>query len=156
MDGGGVGVASWPSLEVNIEPFRVVLPNSDHTHFLLLGVGGVTMTSSLDYAGPDVRYITDSSAFRRLSLLSSERKQPALPAYQLEALSLSMWGVHNTTTRYSCAWNNLISNQKTWVGFNPTWMNMINFLPLSYCSCSSGLGKICSICTIYWPSQLPA
>ena len=107
--GGGGGVATWPSLEVNIEPFRVVLPNSDHTHFLLLGVGGVTVTSSLDYAGPDMRYITNSSAFHRLSLLSSERKQPPLPAYQLEAISLSMWGVHNSTARYVKNSNNLRS-----------------------------------------------
>ena len=98
--GGGRGVAAWPSLEVNIEPFRVVFPNVNHTHFLLLGVGGVSVTSSMEYAGPDVRYITNSSAFRRLSLLSSERRQPALPAYQLEAISVSMWGVHNSTTRY--------------------------------------------------------
>ena len=95
-----MGVATWPSLEVNIECFRVVLPTVDHTHFLLLGVGGITVTSSLEYVGPDVRYITNSSAFRRLSLLSSERKQPPLPAYQLQAVSLSLWGVDNSTTRY--------------------------------------------------------
>ena len=91
-------MAAWPSLEVSIECFRVVLPNIDHTHFLLLGVGGVSVTSSIDYVGPDVRYITNNSAFRRLSLLSSERKQPSLPAYQLEAISLSMWGVDNSTS----------------------------------------------------------
>ena len=78
----------------------MMLPNVNHTHFLLLGVGGVSVTSSLDYAGPDVRYVINSSAFRRLSLLSSERKQPALPAYQVDAISLSLWGVDNSNTRY--------------------------------------------------------
>ena len=93
-------MVSWPSIEVNVDCFRLLLPNSDHTHFLLLGVGGVSVTSSLDYAGPDVRHVTNSSAFRRLSLLSSERKQPALPAYQVDAISLSLWGVDNSNARY--------------------------------------------------------
>ena len=96
----GGGVASWPSVEVNVDCFRVLVPNSDHTHFLLLGVGGVSVTSSLDYAGADVRHVTNSSAFHRLSLLSSERKQPSLPAYQFEAISLSLWGVDNSNTGY--------------------------------------------------------
>lgn len=90
---------SWPSVEINVDCFRLLLPNIDHTHFLLLGVGGVSVTSSLDYAGPDVRYITNSSAFRRLSLLSSERKQPALPAYQVDSTSMSLWGVDNSHAR---------------------------------------------------------
>ena len=93
-------MAAWPTLEVNVECFRVVLPNINNTHFLLLGVGGVSVTSSMDYVGPDVRYITNSSAFRRLSLLSSERKQPALPVYQLDAISMSLWGVDNSSSRY--------------------------------------------------------
>ena len=96
----GGGVASWPSVEVNVDCFRVLVPNADHTHFLLLGVGGVSVTSSLDYAGADVRHVTNSSAFRRLSLLSSERKQPSLPAYQFDSISLSLWGVDNSNTRY--------------------------------------------------------
>ena len=101
-------MASWPSIEVNVDCFRVLVPNSDHTHFLLLGVGGVSVTSSLDYAGADVRHVTNSSAFRRLSLLSSERKQPSLPAYQFDAISLSLWGVDNSNTGYiiiHCVYN---------------------------------------------------
>ena len=99
-DSVGGGVVAWPSVEVNVDCFRLLLPNADHTHCLLLGVGGVSVTSSLDYAGPDVRHVTNSSAFRRLSLLSSERKQPTLPAYQVDAISLSLWGVDNSNTRY--------------------------------------------------------
>lgn len=71
----------------------MVLPTQDYSSTLLLSVGGLQATSSLNYASPDVRYIVNSSLYRRLSLLSSEKKQPPLPVYQLDAYSISLWGL---------------------------------------------------------------
>lgn len=71
----------------------MVLPTQDYSSTLLLSVGGLQATSSVHYASPDVRCIVNGSLYRRLSLLSSEKKQPPLPVYQLDAYSISLWGL---------------------------------------------------------------
>ena len=78
-----------------MESFRLILPSIDYTSTILLSLGALCITSTLDYPGPDIRFIVNSSAFRKLSLLSSEKKQPPLPAYQLDAFSLSLWGLRS-------------------------------------------------------------
>lgn len=83
----------WPSLDLNLESFRVIVPNKDFSHSLLLNTEGITATSSVDFAGPEIRFVTNPSAYRKLSLLSSEKKQPPLPSYQLDLYSTAMWGV---------------------------------------------------------------
>lgn len=90
---GPTDVAFWPAVEVSLECFHVILPRQDYSSTLLLSVGALQATSSLDYAGPDVRFVLNNSAYHRLSLLSSERKQPPLPAYQLDAFAISLWGL---------------------------------------------------------------
>ena len=84
---------SWPAIEANVECFRLVLPSADYSNTLLCNVGGVVISNSLDYPTTDVRYVVSASAFRRLAHLSSDRKQPPLPAYQVDACSVSVWGV---------------------------------------------------------------
>ena len=86
-------ISSWPAVELHLECFRIVLPTLDYSNTLLLNLGALHITSAVDFAGPDIRFIVSNSAFRRLSLLSSERKQPSLPAYQLNAYSISVWGL---------------------------------------------------------------
>ena len=93
-----IDVSAWPSLEVSLESFRVVLPTADFSDVLLLSTGGAHVTSALDWASSDVRFIVNSGAFRRLCLLSSERRLPPLPAYQLSAYSITLWGITKTTT----------------------------------------------------------
>lgn len=83
----------WPRLEISVECFRVVLPSTDYSNALLLSISGVQVTSSVDYVGPDVRFIVNPNAFKKLSHLSSEKRQPPLPAYQLDAYSISLWGM---------------------------------------------------------------
>lgn len=90
---GPTDVAFWPAVEVSLECFHVILPSQDYSSTLLLSVGALQATSSLDYAGPDVRFVLNNSSYHRLSLLSSERKQPPLPAYQLDAFAISLWGL---------------------------------------------------------------
>ena len=85
----------WPTVELNFECFRVILPDQDSSHCLLLNTEGLRVTSGVDFAGPEVRLVTDPLAYQRLSLLSSERRQPPLPAYQLDVYSLAVWGVAN-------------------------------------------------------------
>ena len=86
-------VGAWPSIEATVECFRVVLSSPDYSSLLLCNVGGVALSTSLDYPTTDVRHIVSASAYRRLSLLSSERKQPPLPAYQVDGYAVSLWGV---------------------------------------------------------------
>ena len=83
----------WPPLELMVESFRVILPSQDFSHCLLLNTEGVKVTSSVDFAGPEVHLVTNQNAYQRRALLSSERRQPPLPVYQLEAFSLAVWGV---------------------------------------------------------------
>lgn len=83
----------WPAVELTIESFRVILPSQDFSHSLLLNTEGVKVTSSVDFAGPEVRLVTNQNAYQRLSLLSAEGRQPPLPVYQLGAYSLAVWGV---------------------------------------------------------------
>lgn len=80
-------------MELNVECFRVILPNKDFSHTLLVNTEGLKVTSSVDFAGPEVRFVTNPGGYQRLALLSSERKQPPLPAYQLDAYSVAVWGV---------------------------------------------------------------
>ena len=68
----------WPALELMVESFRVIRPSQDLSHCLF---------------GPEVHLVTNQNAYQRRALLSSERRQPPLPAYQLEAFSLAVWGV---------------------------------------------------------------
>ena len=84
---------SWPVLDLTMECFRVVLPSRDFSSALLLNMGALQITYNLSYPTSDLRYILNNSAFRRLSLLSSERKQPPLPAYQLDSYAISVWGL---------------------------------------------------------------
>ncbi len=81
-----------------MECFRVALPSRDFSSSLLLNVGALQVTSNLSYPTSELRYVLSNSAFRRLSLLSSERKQPPLPAYQLETYCLSLWGLRQNST----------------------------------------------------------
>ena len=80
----------------------MVLPTQDYSSTLLLSVGGLQATSSVHYASPDVRYIVNGSLYRRLSLLSSEKKQPPLPVYQLDAYSISLWGLTRKNVNGRC------------------------------------------------------
>ena len=76
-----------------MEGFRVILPNKDFSHTLLINTEGAKVTSSVDFAGPEVRFVTNPVGYQRLALLSSEGKLPPLPAYQLGAYSVAVWGV---------------------------------------------------------------
>ncbi len=80
-------------MELNLECFRVIIPDRDFSHCLLLNTEGLRVTSRVDFAGPEVRLVTHPLAYQRLSLLSSERKQPPLPVYQMDVYSLALWGV---------------------------------------------------------------
>ena len=86
-------IGSWPAVETTVECCRLVLPSSDYSNSILCNVGCVTVSHSLDYPTTDVRYVISASAFRRLAHLSSEKKQPPLPAYQLDLLAMSVWGI---------------------------------------------------------------
>lgn len=73
-----------------MESFRVILPSQDLTsHSLLLNTEGVKVSSSVDFAGPEVRLVTSHSAYQRLGLLSPS----PLPVYLLQAYSLAVWGL---------------------------------------------------------------
>lgn len=88
------GPSLWPEVELSVECFRVILPSRDLSSCsVLLNVDHVRLTSSVDFADPELRLVTNSSAYKRLALLSSERRQPPLPVYQLTAYSLALWGV---------------------------------------------------------------
>lgn len=76
-----------------MECFRVIFPNTDFSHCLLVNSEGVKVTSSVDFAGPEVRFVTNQSAYHRLSLLSAEKHRPPLPVYQLDVFSMAVWGV---------------------------------------------------------------
>ena len=86
-------VSSWPAIEANVECCRFVLPSFDYTNSILCNIGSIAMSTSLDYPTMDVRYVISASAFRRLAHLSSDKKQPPLPAYQVDVNSVSVWGV---------------------------------------------------------------
>ena len=86
-------VGSWPAIKASVECCRFVLPSSDYTNSILCNVGRIAMSTSLDYPTTDVRYIVSTSAFRRLAHLSSDKKQPPLPAYQMDVYSMSVWGI---------------------------------------------------------------
>ena len=90
-------VSSWPAVEISLECFRLILPTKDFSSILLLGIGALGVTSSLDYPTSDIRYVVSQSAFRRLS---SERKQ--LPAYQMDAYAVSLWGLRQAFGRCVC------------------------------------------------------
>lgn len=76
-----------------MEGFRVILPDRDFSHTILVNTEGAKVTSSVDFAGPEVRFVTKPAGYQKLAVLSSERKQPPLPAYQLGAYSVAVWGV---------------------------------------------------------------
>lgn len=95
----GMETSMWPILELNVECFRAILPSQDFSRSLLLTSAGVKLTSSVDFAGAEVRLVTNPNAYRRLSLLSSEKKQSSLPVYQLEAYSVSVWGIVGNNSR---------------------------------------------------------
>ena len=79
-----------------MESVRLIFPSIGYTSAVLLSLGALHVTSTLDYPGPDTRFIVNRSAFRKLSLRSSENKQPPLPAYQLDAFALSLWGLRRS------------------------------------------------------------
>ena len=79
---------------MTVECCRFTLPSSDYTNSILCNIGCITMSHSFDYPTNDIRYVVSASAFRRLTHLSNEKKQPPLPAYQMDLLSMSVWGVH--------------------------------------------------------------
>ena len=81
----------------------MIFPSQDFSHTLLLTTEGVSVTSSIDFAGPEVRFVTNPSAYQNLSLLSSEKKQLPLPAYQLDLYSMTVWGVAGSGAR--CVFN---------------------------------------------------
>lgn len=76
-----------------MECFRVILPDRSFSHSLLVNTEGVKVTSCVDFAGTEVRFVTDPTGYQRLAQLSSERKQALLPAYKLDAFSVAVWGV---------------------------------------------------------------
>ncbi len=83
----------WPAMEINLECFRVVYPTRDFSQSVLLTSEGLRVTSSVDFAGQEIRFVTNQNAYQRLSSLSLEKKQPSLPVYKLNVYSLAVWGV---------------------------------------------------------------
>ena len=86
-------ITFWPAVEATIECCRLVLPSSDYSNTLLCNIGCLSVSPSLEYPTTDVRYIVSASAFRRVMQLSGEKQQPPLPAYQLDLLAMSVWGI---------------------------------------------------------------
>jgi hypothetical protein len=73
-----------------VEGFRIIIPNEDFSHAVLVNAEGAKVTSSVDFAGPEVRFVTNPAGYQSLV---SEGKQSSLPAYQLRASSVAVWGV---------------------------------------------------------------
>ena len=133
-----VDIGSWPAVEATIECCRLVLPSSDYSRTLLCNVGCMTVSPSLEYPTTDVRYVVSASAFRRLTHLSSEKRHPPLPAYQLDLLAMSLWGIrreeagrwvfcvwrahshtHAHTHTYTCNTHNICALTHTCVHMHP-------------------------------------
>ncbi len=53
-------------------------------------MSSIHLASALDFPSPDVRLVTDDSAFKRLARLSLEKQLPPLPLYQLDILGMGM------------------------------------------------------------------
>jgi len=84
----------WPSIQLTIDCFRVVFPSSNLlSACLLLTSTGMRVSSSLDFAGPEVRHVINQKGYRKLALLCAERKKAPLPAYQFDLDSIAIWGV---------------------------------------------------------------
>ena len=67
----------------------------------MISSGGVQVSSSLEYVGSDVRFITNHGAFKKLSQLATDKRMPPLPAYQLEAFFISLSGITRNDTAYA-------------------------------------------------------
>ena len=90
---GDTTASTWPSLLLTLDCFRVVFPSRDLLHSCLLTSAGLRVTSAVEFAGPEVRFVTNQHGYQRLSLLSAERKRPPLPAYQCDSYSVAVWGI---------------------------------------------------------------
>ena len=84
----------WPSIQLSVDSFRVVFPSSNIlSACLLLTSTGMSVSSSVDFAGAEVRHVTDQRGYRKLAILCAERKKAPLPAYQCNLYSMAIWGV---------------------------------------------------------------
>ncbi len=88
-DSPSLPLSLWPSLDIRLENFRAVIPDSSYTNTLLLNTSSLHL-SALDFPSPDVRLVTDHSAFKELARLSLEKQLPPLPLYQLDLLGVGM------------------------------------------------------------------
>jgi len=74
--------------------FRVVVPSSDLlAASLLLTSAGLRVSSSVDFAGAEVRHVTNQKGYRKLTQLCAERKRPPLAVYQCDVYSAAVWGI---------------------------------------------------------------
>ncbi len=89
-DSSSLPLSLWPALDVHLENFRLVIPDSSYTNTLLLNTSSLHITSALDFTSPDVRFVTDPSTFGKLARLSQEKQLPPLPLYQLDLIGVDL------------------------------------------------------------------
>ena len=84
------GDFAWPTLDIKVDCFRIIIPDWDFNSALLLSMDSACLTSSLDY--PISRMIVDPSSYKKLNAAVRDHKRPRLPAYQLDISSMGCWG----------------------------------------------------------------
>ena len=89
-DSSSLPLSLWPALDVHLENFRLVIPDSSYTNTFLLSTSSLHITSALDFTSPDVRFVTDPSTFGKLARLSQEKQLPPLPLYQLDLIGVGL------------------------------------------------------------------
>lgn len=83
---------SWPQFDIGLECFRVLFPCvPPSTSGVILDTGGVSVRSDLSY--PITRMEVNSTAFRRLSIMVSEKRLPPLPGYEVHLSNIMLIGL---------------------------------------------------------------
>ena len=90
------GDFTWPTLDIKVDCFRIIIPDWDFNSALLLSMDSACLTSNLDY--PISRMIVNPSLYKKLNIAVHDHKKPRLPAYQLDICSMGCWGYqgHNS------------------------------------------------------------
>jgi len=89
----------WPTLNVKMDCFRIIIPDGDFNSALLLSMDSACLTSNLDY--PISRMVVNSSLYKKVNTVVHEHKRPRLPAYQLDMCSMGCWGYQSDGSKYT-------------------------------------------------------